>query len=87
MAKIQVLVYTFITFEAVNDMPKEIAELEITCSKCGASTEAGSMVNPIGGFSRWEGPKIGRFRRKKARITAFRCTDCGYIEIWSLGSD
>ena len=68
-------------------MSKENAELEIACSKCGASTETGILGNPMGGWSRWEGPKIGIIRRKKARIRAFRCTKCGYIEIWSLDLD
>ena len=77
----------FMTFEVVSNMAREIAELEITCSKCGATTESGIMANPVGGFSRWEGPKIGRFRRKKVRITAFRCTKCGYIEMWAPDLD
>jgi hypothetical protein len=87
IAKIQVLVYRFMIFEVVTDMPEEIVEPEIICSKCGATTESGILGNPTGGFSRWEGPKIGRFRRKKVRVTAFRCTKCGYIEMWAPDPD
>ena len=76
------------TFEVVSDMAREIAELEITCSKCGTITEGGKLRDPMAKmFVFWEGPKKSRLKRKKAWITAFRCTKCGYIEMWAPDLD
>ena len=52
------------------------------CPKCGEMTEMGRLTTQKTG-AMWTGPKTGRFQRKSADVTAYRCPKCGYIELWA----
>ena len=54
---------------------------EMQCRLCGASIEKGAIHALRNYASVWNGPKISRFKRKKARMDAYRCTECGYVEL------
>jgi len=53
------------------------------CPRCGTWMELGHLAPPGELRVIWVGHKIGVLRRKTARLGAYRCPNCGLVQLES----
>ncbi len=53
---------------------------EKSCIKCGTPMEVGTLAGAAG----W-GSGTGAFKKKQVKVFAYRCGNCGFIELWEGG--
>lgn len=58
-------------------------EKTMKCSRCSSQMEFGHLAPPGDIAVFWAGPKTGMIKRKSAKVFAYRCSDCGMIQLES----